>query len=135
MITAVSVKYVIICHDTCNDTSSFKFIREVNMPINGTCCLSKDPPDIENLLSLNPKVYCRASVVPSAQTKINKRLWKRNSDKKCAEDETDQAIEEPDEIMHINRDSESKYDKSDRHETFELNCNFQMLPKELYQEN
>ncbi|GFS56430.1 uncharacterized protein TNCV_4302631 [Trichonephila clavipes] len=51
------------------------------------------------------------------------------------EDETDQAIEEPDEIMHINRDSESKYDKSDRHETFELNCNFQMLPKELYQEN
>ncbi|GFX20177.1 hypothetical protein TNCV_1437371 [Trichonephila clavipes] len=50
------------------------------------------------------------------------------------EDETDQAIEEPDEIMHINRDSESKYDKSDRHETFELNCNFQMLPKELYQE-
>ncbi|GFV14764.1 uncharacterized protein TNCV_3959741 [Trichonephila clavipes] len=51
------------------------------------------------------------------------------------EDETEQAIEEPDEIMHINRDSESKYDKSDRHETFELNCNFQMLPKELYQEN
>ncbi|GFT51828.1 hypothetical protein TNCV_4441121 [Trichonephila clavipes] len=38
-----------------------------------------------------------------------------------AEDETDQAIEEPDEIMHINRDSESKYEKSDRHETFELN--------------
>ncbi|GFT62694.1 uncharacterized protein TNCV_3096281 [Trichonephila clavipes] len=37
------------------------------------------------------------------------------------EDETDQAIEEPDEIMHINRDSESKYEKSDRHETFELN--------------
>ncbi|GFV82455.1 uncharacterized protein TNCV_3982471 [Trichonephila clavipes] len=54
---------------------------------------------------------------------------------KIEEDETDQAIEEPDEIMHINRDSESKYDKSDRHETFELNCNFQMLPKELYQEN
>ncbi|GFT23787.1 integrase catalytic domain-containing protein [Trichonephila clavipes] len=51
------------------------------------------------------------------------------------EDETDQAIEEPDEIMRINRNSESKYDKSDRHETFELNCNFQMLPKELYQEN
>ncbi|GFV94273.1 uncharacterized protein TNCV_2267271 [Trichonephila clavipes] len=35
------------------------------------------------------------------------------------EDETDQGIEEPDEIMHINRDSESKYEKSDRHETFE----------------
>ncbi|GFT84596.1 retrovirus-related Pol polyprotein from transposon opus [Trichonephila clavipes] len=41
--------------------------------------------------------------------------------KHCPEDETDQAIEEPDEIMHINRDSESKYEKSDRHETFELN--------------
>ncbi|GFU67857.1 transposable element Tcb1 transposase [Trichonephila clavipes] len=51
------------------------------------------------------------------------------------EDKTDQAIEEPYEIMHINRDSESKYDKSDRHEMFELNFNFQMLPKELYQEN
>ncbi|GFW32605.1 uncharacterized protein TNCV_565501 [Trichonephila clavipes] len=33
------------------------------------------------------------------------------------EDETGQATEEPDEIMHINRDSESKYEKSDRHET------------------
>ncbi|GFY23188.1 hypothetical protein TNCV_3764281 [Trichonephila clavipes] len=51
------------------------------------------------------------------------------------EDETDQAIEEPDDIMHINRDRKSKYDKSDRHETFELNSYFQMLPKELYQEN
>ncbi|GFU83772.1 uncharacterized protein TNCV_2266931 [Trichonephila clavipes] len=30
------------------------------------------------------------------------------------EDETVQAIEEPDELMHINRDSESKCDKSDR---------------------
>ncbi|GFU95005.1 hypothetical protein TNCV_1410591, partial [Trichonephila clavipes] len=37
------------------------------------------------------------------------------------EDETVQTNEEPDEIMHINRDSESKYEKSDRHETFELN--------------
>ncbi|GFW92057.1 uncharacterized protein TNCV_2153361 [Trichonephila clavipes] len=36
------------------------------------------------------------------------------------EDETDQAIEEPDEIMHINRDSESKYEKSDRHETCQV---------------
>ncbi|GFW00549.1 transposable element Tcb2 transposase [Trichonephila clavipes] len=34
--------------------------------------------------------------------------------------ETDQANEEPAEIMHINQDSESKHEKSDRHETFEL---------------
>ncbi|PRD32145.1 UNVERIFIED_CONTAM: hypothetical protein NCL1_21380 [Trichonephila clavipes] len=36
--------------------------------------------------------------------------------------------------MHINRNRESKYEKGDRHETFELNLNFQMMPKELYQE-
>ncbi|PRD36455.1 UNVERIFIED_CONTAM: hypothetical protein NCL1_08651 [Trichonephila clavipes] len=35
--------------------------------------------------------------------------------------ETDQAIEEPAEIMHMNQDSENKYEKSDRHENFELN--------------
>ncbi|GFX94719.1 hypothetical protein TNCV_4799961 [Trichonephila clavipes] len=34
--------------------------------------------------------------------------------------ETDQAIEEPTEIMLINQDSESKYQKSVRDETFEL---------------
>ncbi|GFU22151.1 uncharacterized protein TNCV_2060341 [Trichonephila clavipes] len=45
--------------------------------------------------------------------------------------EIDQAIEEAAEIMYINQDSESKYEKSDRHETFELN----MLPKKLYKEN
>ncbi|GFW45682.1 hypothetical protein TNCV_3246191 [Trichonephila clavipes] len=49
--------------------------------------------------------------------------------------ETDQAIEEPAEIMHINQDSESNYEKSVRYETFELICNFQMLPKDLYEEN
>ncbi|GFT50563.1 uncharacterized protein TNCV_551581 [Trichonephila clavipes] len=49
--------------------------------------------------------------------------------------ETDQAIEEPTEIMHINQDSESKYQKSVRHETFELIRNFPMLPKDLYEEN
>ncbi|GFT70929.1 hypothetical protein TNCV_694641 [Trichonephila clavipes] len=43
--------------------------------------------------------------------------------------ETDPAIEEASEIMHINQGSESKYEKSDRHETFELN----MLPKEIYE--
>ncbi|PRD18214.1 UNVERIFIED_CONTAM: hypothetical protein NCL1_61480 [Trichonephila clavipes] len=37
------------------------------------------------------------------------------------EDETCQSIEDPDEIMDSNRDSESKYDKSDIHKTFQLN--------------
>ncbi|GFT21132.1 hypothetical protein TNCV_2582131 [Trichonephila clavipes] len=37
--------------------------------------------------------------------------------------------------MHINQDSESKYEKCVRHETFELISNFQMLPKDFYEEN
>ncbi|GFX44767.1 uncharacterized protein TNCV_1802481 [Trichonephila clavipes] len=49
--------------------------------------------------------------------------------------ETDQAIEEPTESMHMNQDSESKYQKSVRHEAFELIRNFKMLPKDLYDEN
>ncbi|GFU50347.1 hypothetical protein TNCV_301751 [Trichonephila clavipes] len=38
--------------------------------------------------------------------------------------ETDQANEELDEMMDINRDSESKLEKSDEHETFELKGKF-----------
>lgn len=45
--------------------------------------LTRDPPDIENLLSLNPRVYRNASVVASAKTKVSKKFWKRNPDKKC----------------------------------------------------
>ncbi|GFW48792.1 hypothetical protein TNCV_4243721 [Trichonephila clavipes] len=37
--------------------------------------------------------------------------------------ETDQA-REPDEIIHINHDNESKFDKSDEHKTFELKGKF-----------
>ncbi|GFW99623.1 hypothetical protein TNCV_3418561 [Trichonephila clavipes] len=36
------------------------------------------------------------------------------------EDEIDQTKEEPDEIKDINHDRESKFEKSDAHETFEL---------------
>ncbi|XP_037070102.1 dihydropyrimidine dehydrogenase [NADP(+)]-like [Pollicipes pollicipes] len=46
-------------------------------------CLSIDPPDIEALLALNPRIKPYASLVPSAQTKKNKKQWKRNTDKKC----------------------------------------------------
>ncbi|KAK6179258.1 hypothetical protein SNE40_011661 [Patella caerulea] len=46
--------------------------------------LSKDVPDIENILNLNPKVRHHAKLVPSAQTKQNKKHWKRNTDKSCS---------------------------------------------------
>lgn len=45
--------------------------------------LSKDAPDIENLLRLNPRTPAHAFVVPTAKTKSNKAHWKRNADKKC----------------------------------------------------
>ncbi|GFT45109.1 uncharacterized protein TNCV_1736921 [Trichonephila clavipes] len=65
------------------------------------------------------------------------RILKKNGHLRflLKEVETDQAIEEPTEIMHMNQDSESKYQKSVRHETFELIRNFKMLPKDLYEEN
>lgn len=44
---------------------------------------SQDAPDIEALLSLNPKVTKVAKAVPSYETKKNKLNWKRNSDKGC----------------------------------------------------
>ncbi|GFX96117.1 transposable element Tcb1 transposase [Trichonephila clavipes] len=43
--------------------------------------------------------------------------------------ETDLAREEPDEIMDINYDSESKLKKSDEHETFELKRKFSNVKK------
>ncbi|EDW51287.1 GM13670 [Drosophila sechellia] len=42
--------------------------------------LSKDSPDIEDLLSLNPRVKTQCSVVATKQTKENKKHWKRNAD-------------------------------------------------------
>lgn len=41
---------------------------------------SKDLPDIENLLSLNPRVQTKCSAVPSSITKVVKKHWKRNKD-------------------------------------------------------
>ncbi|XP_028405372.1 dihydropyrimidine dehydrogenase [NADP(+)]-like [Dendronephthya gigantea] len=46
--------------------------------------LSKHVADIENLLSLNPKIQPHASTVPSAVTKRGKKHWKRNKDKSCS---------------------------------------------------
>ncbi|KAL4708710.1 hypothetical protein ACJJTC_017389 [Scirpophaga incertulas] len=45
--------------------------------------LSKELPDIENLLRLNPTVKAYTNLVPSVQTKKNKQHWKRNTDRKC----------------------------------------------------
>ena len=49
-----------------------------------TAILTKDVPDIENLLSLNPKIKPFANLVPSVRTKENKKKWKRNITEKCS---------------------------------------------------
>lgn len=49
-----------------------------------TSILSKDVPDIENILALNPRVTKHANLVPSARTKENKKHWKRNASKGCS---------------------------------------------------
>ena len=43
--------------------------------------LTVDPPDIENLLALNPRIKPFANVVPTTVTKKVKKHWKRNDDK------------------------------------------------------
>ena len=51
------------------------------LPMSQGVKLTKDLPDIENLLALNPKVKPYASAVPTVVTKKNKKHWKRNTDK------------------------------------------------------
>ena len=43
--------------------------------------LTRDPPDIENLLALQPKIKPYVNVVPTVTTKKVKKHWKRNEDK------------------------------------------------------
>jgi len=43
--------------------------------------VSYDPPDIENLMKLNPRIKPFTNAVPSAVTKKAKKHWKRNEDK------------------------------------------------------
>ncbi|KAJ3662662.1 hypothetical protein Zmor_007000 [Zophobas morio] len=45
--------------------------------------LSVDLPDIENILTLNPRVRSHSTLLPSVVTKTNKKHWKRNADRKC----------------------------------------------------
>ncbi|MFH4981756.1 hypothetical protein AB6A40_008465 [Gnathostoma spinigerum] len=42
-----------------------------------------DPPDIEALLTLNPRVRTYANAKPTVDTKRDKHHWKRNRDKEC----------------------------------------------------
>ena len=55
--------------------------ERINNGVDPTPCLTKDPPDIENLLALNPRVKSYANAVPTVLTKKNKKHWKRNADK------------------------------------------------------
>ncbi|BES89931.1 dihydropyrimidine dehydrogenase [Nesidiocoris tenuis] len=52
--------------------------------MSGTAIYSAVTPDIESILSLNPKISSNACVVPTAETKKNKLHWKRNSNKSCS---------------------------------------------------
>ncbi|XP_076639688.1 dihydropyrimidine dehydrogenase su(r) [Colletes latitarsis] len=49
-----------------------------------TVTVSRDAPDIENILGLNPKIKPFVNVIPSAYTKENKKKWKRNINEKCS---------------------------------------------------
>ncbi|XP_043554802.1 dihydropyrimidine dehydrogenase [NADP(+)]-like isoform X1 [Chiloscyllium plagiosum] len=49
--------------------------------------LSVDLPDIENILSLNPRVKTCASLRSTATTKLDKTHWKRNAIKNCSSHE------------------------------------------------
>lgn len=51
------------------------------MPSITSSALIYESPDIESLLTLNPKPRLNANVVPTIHTKSNKRHWKRNADK------------------------------------------------------
>lgn len=51
------------------------------MPPVASSTLIFESPDIESLLNLNPKPRLNANVVPTINTKSNKKHWKRNADK------------------------------------------------------
>ncbi|GFV36921.1 hypothetical protein TNCV_4767191 [Trichonephila clavipes] len=94
------------------------------------CAQQTKIPGEYNRAIATGEVYKHKNTLPSEVLNYIKNVYRELSSTnyiynllaKCLHmaEETDQAIEEPDEIMHINRDSESKYEKSDRHETQEL---------------
>lgn len=54
------------------------------MPPVAASTLIYESPDIESLLALNPRPRLNANVVPTINTKLNKKHWKRNLDKNCS---------------------------------------------------
>uniref|UniRef100_H3CJ20 Dihydropyrimidine dehydrogenase [NADP(+)] n=1 Tax=Tetraodon nigroviridis TaxID=99883 RepID=H3CJ20_TETNG len=48
-----------------------------------TTMLSRDPPDIESILALNPRVKNHAQIMSTASKKKEKLYWKRNLDRSC----------------------------------------------------
>uniref|UniRef100_A0A8C0Q2H8 Dihydropyrimidine dehydrogenase [NADP(+)] n=1 Tax=Canis lupus familiaris TaxID=9615 RepID=A0A8C0Q2H8_CANLF len=46
--------------------------------------LSKDAADIESILALNPRTQTHAMLRSTSAKKVDKRHWKRNSDKNCS---------------------------------------------------
>uniref|UniRef100_A0A3B3I1B5 Dihydropyrimidine dehydrogenase [NADP(+)] n=1 Tax=Oryzias latipes TaxID=8090 RepID=A0A3B3I1B5_ORYLA len=49
----------------------------------GRNMLSKDLPDIESILALNPRVKTHAQITSTASKKKEKKHWKRNPEKNC----------------------------------------------------
>lgn len=45
--------------------------------------LTKDPPDIESLLALNPRIKPHATLKPTVDTKKDRSYWKRNEKRNC----------------------------------------------------
>ncbi|XP_061695332.1 dihydropyrimidine dehydrogenase [NADP(+)] isoform X3 [Syngnathoides biaculeatus] len=49
----------------------------------GGVMLSKELPDIESILTLNPRVKTHAQIMSTAYKKMEKQHWKRNPDRSC----------------------------------------------------
>lgn len=45
--------------------------------------LSRDAPDIESILALNPRIQAHATLRSTMAKKLDKKHWKRNTDKNC----------------------------------------------------
>lgn len=54
-----------------------------------TKLLSVDSADIENVLALNPRIKPHASLVPTSETKKQRKYWKRNQENNCNSCEND----------------------------------------------
>ncbi|XP_071954424.1 dihydropyrimidine dehydrogenase [NADP(+)]-like [Antedon mediterranea] len=60
--------------------------------------LTREIADIENLLSLNPRIKPHANLVSTSSTRQNKKHWKRNAGKSCGD--CDSLVNNFDDIKH-----------------------------------